>query len=73
VGLHRRALRLLDRLWTYQYEALAYLAGFVVPIDTNQAEQDLRPVTVQHKISSTFRSVLGVGAFSSLRTALSTW
>src|SRR5262249_5605269 len=59
---------LLERLWMGQAAVLAFLDDFAIPFDNNQAEQDLRMLKVQQKISGSFLAESGSEAFARIRS-----
>jgi transposase len=61
------AYNLLERLSLGQGEVLAFLHDLRIPFDNNQAEQDLRMLKVQQKISGSFRADSGSEAFARIR------
>jgi transposase len=63
---------LLERLLLGQNEVLAFLDDLTIPFNNNQAERDLRILTVQQKVSGCFRSPSGAHAFARLRGYLAT-
>lgn len=67
-----KAQNLLGRLDTYQKNVLSFLHDPRVPFTNNQAEQDIRMIKVQQKISGGFRTLEGAKMFGRIRSYIST-
>jgi transposase len=66
------AKNLLDRLSKYKKEVLRFAVDLRVPFGNNQAERDLRMITIQQKISGSFRTPHGADTFCRIRGYIST-
>ena len=60
------------RLATHHADAVRFATDFTAPFDNNQAERDVRMVTLQQKISGGRRSENGAEAFLDVRSYLVT-
>ena len=69
---HTKAQNLLLRLRRHERSVLAFLHDCRVPFSNNQAEQDLRMMKVQQKISGAFRTLEGARRFARIRAYVST-
>lgn len=65
---HRaRQKNLLDRLTKYEKEILRFATDLRVPFSNNEAERDLRMITIQQKISGNFRKPHEADVFCRVR------
>jgi len=67
-----KSQNMLDRLERYEHYVLAFLHDLIVPFTNNLAEQDIRMIRVQQKISGCFRTEKGAAHFARLRSYIST-
>jgi len=67
-----KAINLLDRFRDYRQDILRFLENPRVPYTNNLAEQDIRMIKVQQKISGSLRTFQGAHTFVRNRTHIST-
>jgi len=71
-GKRSKAHNLLLRLERYEADVLRFAHDFRVPFGNNQAEQDIRMVKLQQKISGCWRTPQGAQRFLAVRSYIST-
>jgi transposase len=67
-----KSRNLLERLQDFEANVPRFLDDPVVPFTNNQAENDLRMIKVQQKVSGCFRSMDGAKTFCRIRSYIST-
>ena len=67
-----KARNLVERLDQHRDCVLRFMNDFDVPYTNNRAEQDIRMIKVQQKISGAFRTLAGAQRFCRVRAYIST-